>query len=155
MSRLTFVQWHKHGVPGDRLLKREAIGAGLVRAFSATLAVFLLMGVVVAITNQPVYHFSLGVLFVVLASALIGGGSAGAVARIRGWQHGGVTGFIYGAIFAMISAGLGLPVFDPVILTVAMALLGSLGGIIGVNLPAVRRRSRGRREIYRFIDMER
>ncbi len=152
MSRLTFVQWKKYGVPGDRPFKRGAVGAGMVRAFSATLSAFLIMGFVVAVTNQPVYNFSQAIVLTVLASALLGGGSAGAAAGIRGWQHGGVTGLIYGMMFAVLGAMLGLPVFDPVILTVTMTILGTVGGIIGVNLPGVRRRSVGRNALYRFID---
>ncbi|SHE52676.1 TIGR04086 family membrane protein [Desulforamulus putei] len=145
MGRLTFVQWHKHGVKGDRPFKRGAVGTGLVQAFSVTLSVFLMMGFVVVVTNQPVYHFSPAVLLTILVSAAVGGMGAGAAAGIRGWQHGGMTGLIYGMLFVAAGALTGLPVLDPVLINLAMAVLGAVGGVIGVNLPAVRKRAVRRR----------
>jgi len=146
------VQWRKKGPSGDRPFKKGAVGTGLVRAFSATLAVFLVMGFVVAATHQPVYNFSLAVLLTILGSAFLGGVSAGAAAGIRGWQHGGMTGLTYGMLFAVVGALLGLPVFDPVLMTVAMSILGVIGGIVGVNLPSTRRRAVRRKGLGRFID---
>ncbi|CCO07669.1 TIGR04086 family membrane protein [Desulforamulus hydrothermalis] len=145
MGRLTFVHWQKQGVKGDRPFKKGAVGTGLAQAFSVTLAVFLMMGFVVLITNQPVYQFSTAVLLTILASAALGGCGAGAAAGIRGWQHGGMTGLLYGIIFVAFGALMGLPAPDPVLLPLAMALLGAAGGILGVNLPAVRKRAVQRR----------
>lgn len=145
MGKLTIVQWQKHGVKGDRPFKKGAVGAGLVRAFSVTLAVFLMLGFVVAVTNLPVYNFSTVILLTILASAAIGGVGAGAAAGIRGWQHGGTTGFIYGMLYVVAGYLVGIPVYDPVLMTLAMALLGLVGGIVGVNLPTVRRRAVNRR----------
>lgn len=145
MGKLTFVLWNRHGVKGDRPFKKGAVGEGLVRAFSVTLAVFLMMGFVVSLTNQMVYNFSMLILLTILLSTAVGGVCAGAAAGIRGWQHGGMTGLIYGMLFAVVGTVLGLPVFDPVLMTMALAALGTVGGIVGVNLPAVRRRTVSRR----------
>ncbi|GAB6179983.1 hypothetical protein JCM14036_13020 [Desulfotomaculum defluvii] len=149
MGKLTFLQWHKHGIKGDKPFKRGAVGTGLVRAFGVTFAVLVMMGFVVAITQQSVYNFSLLTLFTVLVAAVIGGGSAGAAAGIRGWQHGGATGLIFGMFFVVVGFFTGIPIFDPVLITSAMTILGSIGGIIGVNLPSARKRVVKRRYLVR------
>ncbi|SHK61202.1 TIGR04086 family membrane protein [Desulforamulus aeronauticus] len=136
MGRLTFVCWNKHNQRGDKPFKKGAVGIGLVRALSATVMVFLVLGFVVALTNQPVYDFNYVIMVTIMASAAFGGAGAGVAASIRGWQHGGFTGMIYGMVLVVAGALLGLPiVVDPVLMTVALALLGTVGGIIGVNLP--------------------
>ncbi len=146
MGKLTFVQWQKPDVKGDRPFKKGAVGAGLVRALSVTLAVFLMMGFVVTVTNLSVYNFSQAILLTILVSAVVGGVGAGAAAGIRGWQHGGMTGLVYGMLFVVVAGALlGLPVVDPVLMTLAMAVLGTVGGIVGVNLAAVRKRTVRRR----------
>lgn len=145
MGKFTFVQWHKHGLKGDKLFKRGAVGTGLVRAFGVTLAVLVMMGFVVAVTRQAVYNFSWLILFTVFAAATIGGGSAGAAAGIRGWQHGGAAGFIYGMFFVVVGFFTGIPIFDPVLIITAMTILGSIGGIVGVNLPSAKKAVHKRR----------
>ena len=138
MGKLTFVRWNKHNLGGDKPFKKGAVGIGLVRALSVTVAVFLMLGFVVALTNLPVYNFSYVIMLAIMASAAIGGAGAGMSAGIRGWQHGGLTGMIYGMLFVVASALLGLPIVDPVVMTVVVTLLGTVGGIIGVNLPSAR-----------------
>lgn len=144
-GKLTFVSWHKYNLKGDKPFKKGAVGLGLVRALSVTVAVFLMLGFVVALTNQPVYNFTYVIMLTIMASAAIGGACAGAAAGIRGWQHGGLTGIFYGILFVVGGVLLGLPAVDPVLMTVALALLGMVGGIVGVNLPAAGRSSRGKR----------
>ncbi|AQS59969.1 TIGR04086 family membrane protein [Desulforamulus ferrireducens] len=143
-GKLTFVSWHKYNQKGDKPFKKGAVGIGLVRALSVTVAVFLMLGFVVALTNQPVYNFSYAIMLTIMASAAIGGAGAGASAGIRGWQHGGLTGILYGLLFVVGGLLLGLPAIDPVMMTVALGLLGAVGGIIGVNLPSARKSSRKR-----------
>lgn len=150
MGKLTFVWWNKHNLRGDKPFKSGSVGAGLVRALSVTVAVFLMLGFVVALTNQPVYNFSYVIMLTIMASAVIGGAGAGISAGIRGWQHGGMTGMLYGMLFVVAGALLELPAVDPVLMTVAMALLGTIGGIIGVNLPAARRRVGSKRYMREF-----
>lgn len=99
-----------------------------------------MLGFVVAVTSQPVYNFSTAILVTFLAAAMLGAIKAGAVAGIRGWQHGGMTGVIFGMLLALMGFALGLPIFDPVLITAAMGALGIIGGIIGVNLPRSKRR---------------
>ncbi|WP_041274627.1 TIGR04086 family membrane protein [Desulforamulus reducens] len=150
MGKLTFVQWRKHDVKEDKPFKKGAVGTGLVRAFSVTLAVLVMMGFAVAVTHQSVYHFSMLILLTVLASAAMGGGSAGAVAGIRGWQHGGMTGLIYGMFLVVAGALTGVLIFDPVLLTTAITIAGTIGGVIGVNLPSTRKRLVNRRYLNTF-----
>ncbi|AEF93584.1 hypothetical protein Desca_0699 [Desulfotomaculum nigrificans CO-1-SRB] len=140
MSKLTFVRWTKYGGSGEKMFKKGAVGAGLVRGFSVMLAVFFMLGFVVAVTSQPVYNFSTAILVTFLAAAMLGAIKAGAVAGIRGWQHGGMTGVIFGMLLALMGFALGLPICDPVLITAAMGALGIIGGIIGVNLPRSKRR---------------
>lgn len=149
MGKFTFVQWHKHGLKGDKPFKRGAVGTGLVRAFGVTFAVVVMMGFVVAVTRQAVYNFSWLTLFTVFAAATIGGGSAGAAAGIRGWQHGGATGLIYGMFFVVVGFFTGIPIFDPILSATAMTVLGCIGGIIGVNIPSARKAVLKRRYLGR------
>lgn len=145
MSKLTFVQWNKYGLKGDKPFKKGAVGTGLLMAFSVTLAVFFMMGFVVALTKMPVYDFSWLILLTLLASVAVGGGRAGANAGIRGWQHGGLVGVTYSLLFVIAGALLGVPVFDPVLMIAAMAIMGTIGGIIGVNVSYVKRSNVTRR----------
>lgn len=138
MSRFTYVHWNKQGVAGDRLIKWGALGLGLVKALSATLGVFLMLGFVVAITDLPAYNFSMVIMLTMLAAAFLGGKGAGEAARIRGWQHGAMTGLVYGMLFVMLGILLGMTIFDPVLMTLSMIIIGILGGIFGVNSPAAR-----------------
>lgn len=145
MGKLTFVQWNKHGLKGDKPFKKGAVGTGLLRAFSVTLAIFFMMGFVVALTKMPVYNFSMAIILTVMGAVAVGGASAGKAAGIRGWQHGGLVGVIFSMLFVVAGALLGVPVFDPVLITLALGVVGTIGGIVGVNLPYMRRSTVSRR----------
>lgn len=147
MSRVTFVQWNKQGVQGDRQIKIRAVGSGMVSALSSTLAVFLMLSFVVAITNLPVYNFAMAIMLTMLVSSFLGGKGAGTSSGIRGWQHGAVIGLIYGLLFVLLSAVSGIPIFDPFLMTGSMVIAGVFGGIMGVNLPAAKRQGVTRRAV--------
>ncbi|RYD01785.1 hypothetical protein N752_28425 [Desulforamulus aquiferis] len=121
------------------------MGIGIIASLSATLAVFLILAFVVAVTSMPIYDFALAIMLTMLVSSFLGGKGAGKEAGIRGCIHGAAVGLLYGMLFVFLSVVAGMPVTEFILIIGSMVLAGIIGGIVGVNLPNAKRQVIGRR----------
>ncbi|WP_066632619.1 TIGR04086 family membrane protein [Desulfolucanica intricata] len=147
MKRLTFFRWSGQGRWGRQGLNLGAVLIGMVWTLSVTVAIAMAVGLWVIFSSGESFYLSGIISAVTLLSTAIGGGISGRLAGNLGWMHGILVGIIY-SILLLILAVLASPqalAFMPVAVKVFFLLLsGTLGGVLGVNIP-------GHRRIYRRL----
>ncbi|MTI84974.1 MAG: TIGR04086 family membrane protein [Firmicutes bacterium] len=138
-NRLTFLYWSRPETGGARYqIQMSALVAGLMWAVTVTLFVGVILALWVTLSPHPTYNLSGVISLSLLAGALLGGSIGGLNVRRQGCLHGAIIGFVYGILFLLMMAGGDLNALqEPVIWArlLVLILAGSLGGIIGVNLP--------------------
>ena len=115
----------------------QAVLAGIVTAFAASLALSAVLAAVIYFTDVTETSIG-GVLYYLgIVTVLLGGAVAGRAAPGRGWLHGGLAGLGY----VVISLTLGSVLFPGSALLAGIAtklvlafVAGAVGGIVGVNL---------------------
>lgn len=109
---------------------------GIFAAYLITLPAFVVFSFVLTYTDFPEKYISTSVIIITIMSVLIAGSTATRNVRNRGWLNGAVVGIIY---------MLGLYLFSSlifkdftidrhvIIMFLIGILIGSVGGIIGIN----------------------
>lgn len=144
----TFMRWSKQGVPVVKKIRPEAVLVGLAWSFSATLAACAVMCAWVVLSAGPVYSFSAFVTAGTLLGATLGGVACGRTAGTLGALHGLMVGLAYGLLLSallFIGSEKSFSASGLVFRTVVLGVVGSAGGIIGVNLYSKVRSIRGKR----------
>jgi putative membrane protein (TIGR04086 family) len=104
-------------------------------------AMWLIVGVLAAsllllLTDMQESDLTMYSFIIHGVAIFLGGMVSGKRAGNKGWYHGGLLGLLYGLIVAIIgflAFDAGIKAQTPVLVTFCF-LLGSLGGILGVNL---------------------
>ncbi|TYO98045.1 TIGR04086 family membrane protein [Desulfallas thermosapovorans] len=140
---ITLVSWsHRDGQAG---LKPGALWSGLVWALTSTAFICAALLLWVFMTAHQVYHFSSIIMAGICLGTLLGGGVSGRTAGNLGWLHGLLVGFIFFLVVTLLLVvwNTGLPAALPAWLAhgLVVVALSTLGGIIGVNIPAARPKS--------------
>lgn len=109
---------------------------GLIYAFAVAIVAVILAAMVVTWTSLPEAKLPFVMYIVNLASVLTGAFVSARRAGERGWYFGGLTGLFYSISVTilgllLVSASFTLHNLFQIAL---LAVIGSLGGVVGVNM---------------------
>ena len=113
------------------------IAKGTFLSLVVSFIVILLLAVVLLLTPLPERAVPYVVYITSIFSIIMGSAYAAKRIESRGWLHGGLTGLAYGAILLLFTRVFGLDLdinlhlFTKILLAF---VLGSIGGILGLNL---------------------
>jgi putative membrane protein (TIGR04086 family) len=113
------------------------IAKGILVSYIATIPLFLVFALVLSYTDFPEKYVSPVVVIVSAISIMIAGSTATRKIKNKGWLNGSVVGFIYVLILYILSSFVynNFTIDRHVLLmTILGIILGSIGGIIGINL---------------------
>ncbi len=120
---------------GRNLGKATAMGA--VSAIAASIVLLVLFSVFMTVQRMPSdggFYMS----FVIICLAALAGGFVGAgILRQKGLMVGGLVGFCYITMIALVggAAGFAVNLFGTFLLKALLAVLfGGIGGILNINL---------------------
>ncbi len=143
MKKLTVLKWNPPlGGKGEKSFQPGAVLLGVLWAVSISIAVLVVLGLYIMISRYPVYHLSLVISLMTLLTVLLGGTVCGATANRFGLLHGILVGLIYSSIYLAFLCWWNISLLKLSLLLNILPLLlaGGIGGVIGVNLSAVKRR---------------
>lgn len=110
---------------------------GVATSFIFTIPVFLILSVAVSLTDFPEQFIPPAVFATMILSVVCSAFLATAGSKNSGWFNGTLVGLIYAFVITMVRWVLESRVYvDKDILTLVLcgALLGSIGGLAGINL---------------------
>jgi putative membrane protein (TIGR04086 family) len=110
--------------------------AGLVYAVLWLVVGVLAASLLLLLTDMQESALTMYSFIIHGVAIFLGGMVSGKRAGNKGWYHGGLLGLLYGLIVAIVgflAFDAGIKVQTPVLVTFCF-LLGSLGGMLGVNL---------------------
>ncbi len=141
MRKLTFLSWSKRVGAGGRRLTYSAVWIGVALAICITLLLFTVLGVYALVTGGSIYNYATLISLVAFLSVAIGGVISGNIARFQGWLHGGLVGVVYSLLLFVLVAVLVIQEINLFLLgrILLFILLSAAGGVLGVNLPHLRR----------------
>lgn len=119
------------------LINLRAIGFGILSILVLTLAIALVLAAIVFATSLNEPQVMSVLYYVGLVTLAVGGAIGARLARSAGWLHGGLTGFGYVAIAALLTMLVFPGQFGFRVAAIRLAagfLAGAVGGIAGVNL---------------------
>lgn len=123
----------------------KKITRGVIFALIFTIMLLALFSVVFTYTDMKLSMADLIGSTIFYFGAITSGIVSSYNLKYRGWLHGGIAGCIYVCIIWIINilSGLsGTKVVFPLVKIILSSLLGSVGGIIGVNLKFKEKRRR-------------
>lgn len=110
---------------------------GLIISFLITLPCFLVFALFLTYTDFPEKYTFIAVLITTVISVLVASAYSTKNVKSKGWMNGGAVGILYVAILYMASSlvFMNFAIDVQVLLSVVIgAIVGSLGGIFGINL---------------------
>ena len=121
----------------------KSVITGVVSAYIFLIPVFVALALVYTYTPMPDSYVKPAVTVISILSILWAGFCASAKAKSKGWLHGCVSGLIY----ALVRIGIGFAVFGKYVPSASIAetlmvtaAIATLGGILGVNFSARRKK---------------
>lgn len=109
---------------------------GMFTAYLITLPAFVVFSFVLTYTDFPEKYISTSVIIITIMSVLVAGSTATRNVRNRGWLNGAIVGIIYmlGLYFFSSLIFKDFTIDRHVIIMFLIGILiGSVGGIIGIN----------------------
>lgn len=134
MKGFTFMIWSRNEASQ---LKVGAVLLGLAWALSTMLAACTLMFAWVVLSTGTVYSFSVFVIASSIIGAVLGGTVCGKAAGTLGLLHGFLSGLCYGLLLvSLFLAGSteSFTITELFLRAVFLGMVGSIGGLFGVNL---------------------
>ena len=110
---------------------------GLIISFLITLPCFLAFAMILTYTDFPEKYTYIAVLVTTVISVLVASAYSTKKVKSKGWMNGCFVGILYVAILYLASSivFMNFAIDIQVLLTVVIgAIVGSLGGIFGINL---------------------
>ncbi|WP_031513132.1 TIGR04086 family membrane protein [Desulfofalx alkaliphila] len=134
---LTLLTWSTPTAKNNKNFFPGAVLTGLATAVGTGVAAVIALSVYVLLSTAPGHHLSLVITLITFGSALLGGIVCGMLANKHGLVHGGVVGGVYGFLYVAMNVYWGVFAVEAALLQKILPLLalGSLGGVVGVNLP--------------------
>ncbi len=133
------MHWSQGQGSALRKLRLPAIFLGLSWAVGAALAACALMCAWVMLAPGPVYYFSAYLTASFIIGAFVGGFVSGKMSGNLGLVHGFLTGLLYGLLLVSLflaGSAESLTTGEMAARGLLLGIAGSLGGLLGVNLPA-------------------
>ena len=113
------------------------LALGVIAAFLTSLCCTLVMSGVYTWTNIPDATLPYTAYTINAVSVLVGAVLAARRAGTRGWYYGGVSALLFSAALAVVGSLVDLSAAfqgETVVRICLLGLIGSFGGMIGVNL---------------------
>lgn len=110
---------------------------GVISSFVLTIPIFLILSVTVALTDFPEEYIPPAVFATMILAIVVSAFLATAGSKNSGWFNGTLVGFIYSCIISILRWFLESRFyFDKDIITIILCgtLIGTIGGIAGINL---------------------